>query len=514
MVQILVSASVKYQKSLFARLVMGSIVFFAIAGLYTAWTDSWSPFYQYTLLVHAIGGLIFIVPFFIYGSLHVRETGIRARMILLYALAGLGVMVSTLLTLIPGMIFFGIFLAWSPIRFWRKKVVSEKYGLAESVTLATGLILITTMIIMASTGIMIIGGPACYPGGRPFFTVHTLAAYAFIISLPIHLGAAWASPKTEPRLSIERRKKMFPGVVALAIFIVIGFFAANYKPEPSPKRGAQKSLAEKPQPPFGKTSFVLEDDQSFFPELIGNSHGCGGIQCHDTIVQQWLFSKHATTATSTTYRNALEKIIQAYGERSADGCDCCHAPAAMISNVRNFSPKVSYNEPTYDGVSCNVCHLVTGVKKESESRYSYQYAKPLKPYLYQYAKPGTFQRRIYELTIHCKPSHHRALYNRPKVFRSREYCLVCHPMSDASVRNDQYVTIRDIGCNVCHMYYFDRNYWGDLVRDHKYKIRFSGANPIHWDPSFFEDQQRMAEGRNKPARVYPDFAVLHPDRFH
>ncbi len=88
--------------------------------------------------------------------------------------------------------------------------------------------------------------------------------------------------------------------------------------------------------------------------------------CHADIHGYWKNSMHAYSFKDPIFRTAYDKAIQ-MAEGSRTLCLRCHAPATLIN--RDYDAK---REVTREGVTCDFCHSVTNISRQSEN-FAYEF---------------------------------------------------------------------------------------------------------------------------------------------
>jgi len=84
------------------------------------------------------------------------------------------------------------------------------------------------------------------------------------------------------------------------------------------------------------------------------SDTCGS--CHREIYRLWSGSAHAQALEDPVFLSAFRETVEREGEGVSRTCLSCHAPLAALLNDPRLEAKL-----TWEGVSCDVCHSMTGV---------------------------------------------------------------------------------------------------------------------------------------------------------
>lgn len=87
-------------------------------------------------------------------------------------------------------------------------------------------------------------------------------------------------------------------------------------------------------------------------------------QCHEKIYQQWRSSYHSQSASDPVFWEMFQRAVRDKGGRASAQCLTCHAPVATIrmeaSPVRPVSFPLGLTSVAKEGVTCDVCHTISG----------------------------------------------------------------------------------------------------------------------------------------------------------
>lgn len=139
---------------------------------------------------------------------------------------------------------------------------------------------------------------------------------------------------------------------------------------------------------------------------------CG--TCHIDIYQQW--SQAMMSQAYTHHWDEIEyfELAVKHAEKEEAvagvkaGCNGCHAPTALHAGDVP-PPRPSENSRANEGVSCDVCHTITGFKGEVPFNYNY------------IMKPG---RTKYGNRPGLESPHHKTEYS--EFITTGDFCGVCH----------------------------------------------------------------------------------------
>lgn len=173
-------------------------------------------------------------------------------------------------------------------------------------------------------------------------------------------------------------------------FLLISFYSVMMFPQKSTKHGELK----------------YEDFKT--PEFCGTA-------CHSDFYQQW---KQAMMSKSYTHHwDEIEyfKLAIPHAEKDAkvaevkDGCNGCHTPISFVAGDTP-PPKPELNSRANEGVSCEVCHSISGF--EGEIPFNFNYI--LKPGKTKFSNRGSgIQSPAHEIFV-------------SDLHRSGDFCGICH----------------------------------------------------------------------------------------
>ena len=125
--------------------------------------------------------------------------------------------------------------------------------------------------------------------------------------------------------------------------------------------------------------------------------------------EYWSESEHSRSATSPSYRAALDAAMEGALDKSAVQRNCvwCHAPTALVTGDYSLQRPI-----TREGVSCDFCHTVVDV----------DLSRPDHPFDLQ---PGKIKRGPLE---YAKSPYHETAYSALHK-ASPLLCAACHELS-------------------------------------------------------------------------------------
>ena len=170
--------------------------------------------------------------------------------------------------------------------------------------------------------------------------------------------------------------------------------------------------------------------------------------CHIDIYQQWTQSMMSQSYTHHWDEIEYFDLAVAHGEVDekfkpvADGCNGCHAPLAFLAGDVP-PPRPEANSRANEGVSCDVCHTITGFKGDVPFNFNY------------ISQPGRVK---YGTKPGLVSPHHET--RESDFMKQAEYCGTCHNEKspfDVWVKSTQLewkegpYAKEGVPCHQCHM---------------------------------------------------------------
>jgi len=221
-------------------------------------------------------------------------------------------------------------------------------------------------------------------------------------------------------------------------------------------------------------------------EAFESAQACG---CHAEFVEQWSTSMHAQAVTDPLYQYKLRKGNEQTGGTIGPFCETCHSPAAAMFGELGQD---EYSPVAMEGVTCDVCHQVTG------------HTEPIGNTSLVWTPDGV-KRGPHDDAV--SPAHATAY---SEIHTSAEICGSCHdvrhPGNDLLLegtytewKNGPYAA-EGILCQDCHMTPGPgvtkpnpgRSAAGAPEREHIYIMTFVGGNAGLGDPILAEERLRAA----------------------
>lgn len=356
---------------------MGGVVFLTLSGLFV-YLGAFSTLTQVMVLVHTVLGLVFLVPYAVYQTRHLKEH-------LRWALEVV------------------LLLGWLS-------------GLALAVSVVSGLV-VTWQAAMSYR---------ISPGWRE---THVVSSLSLIGLLGFHL--ALAAQRVAAR-QVFREPGSFRGWmvtygarcagVALAGMLATLGWRASYRPPPIENFELPRDYSYKYGPnPFAPSLARTSDDKPLHPKKLAGSKSCGTAGCHEEIYKEWQVSAHRWAAASPSFQAVQKVMAKNEGPESTRYCAGCHDPISLYSGSKNIYSEDLTSLGADEGVSCVSCHSLLKTDVKGNAAYV---IGPHERYMYELGD-GKLAKAVSDFLIRAMPKHHVGAYDRP-LYKSPEYCGACH----------------------------------------------------------------------------------------
>lgn len=374
-------------------------------------------FYIRMLLVHIVIGLLIVVPFLVFGILHMRNTKdrkIRRTVRLGYALFGV-----CLLVLVSGFLLLRI-----------EGLIDLKSPTGRS------------LVYWAHAGAPIVGGW--------LYWMHRLVGP----KMRWKQGLVWAGLAVGSAIGMVYWQSLDP-----RDWNVVGPAEGTKYFEPSLARTATGN-------------FISADT------LDMNGY-C--LKCHKGAHDDWSKSAHRFSSfNNPAYLASVAETREVSFERdgTVQGsrfCAGCHDPVPFFSGAFDDPKFDMLNHPTsQSGISCTVCHAITNVNS-NVGNADYTIEEPIH---YPFAKSeNALLQWVNNQLVKAKPSFHKKTFLKP-LHKSAEFCGTCHKVnlpfalnhykewlrgqnhydswllsgvSGHGARSFYYPETAQVDCNGCHM---------------------------------------------------------------
>ena len=162
-------------------------------------------------------------------------------------------------------------------------------------------------------------------------------------------------------------------------------------------------------------SETFEASGGIAPEAFAGSESCGTSGCHEEIYAEWAPSAHRYASRSTFFQFIQGAMAESNGAESTRYCAGCHDPISLFSGSKNIFHEDLSSPGADEGISCAVCHSVVRTDVEGNANYV---LSPPRRYLDESGFLGRFLIRAY-------PREHQVTYGRP-LLSTPEFCGACH----------------------------------------------------------------------------------------
>ncbi len=225
--------------------------------------------------------------------------------------------------------------------------------------------------------------------------------------------------------------------------------------------------------PFAPSLARTKSDHVMDPRLLSGSRSCGTSGCHEEIVKEWEPSAHRYAAMDKGFQAIQINMAKQNGPESTRYCGGCHDPISLFSGTKNLfidEQKLTSLHGFQEGVSCLACHAVRQVDVKGNANYTV--AMPTR-YLFEMEydeTPTPFNRVMRDFLVRSYPRQHVKDLSK-RLFKTPEYCAACHKQFiDKEINNLGWVQLQNqydnwrqshwnkpgdarktIECRECHM---------------------------------------------------------------
>src|ERR1041384_7155763 len=219
--------------------------------------------------------------------------------------------------------------------------------------------------------------------------------------------------------------------ISAAAFCLIGV-----RSHASGDSSKERTLPPAPTESFSPSNARTEDGHTIPVEQFFSAKRCAS--CHHDTHAAWSESLHRNAARAPFYRESVDILLRTRGIEFTRHCESCHTPIALFSgalNKNNPRQQAPFTALDDEGVSCAVCHSITGARLDGTGSFTIR-----RPALLA-KEDGTplFGNFTDEQILADVPAHKRAVM-RP-LLRQPEFCATCHKV-DAPPELNGYKHIR------------------------------------------------------------------------
>lgn len=325
-------------------------------------------FYQYMFLGHLALGLLLIVPFIVFGVVHMLNSWNRRN----------------------------------------RRAVRVGYALFAVCII----VLITGLLLMRVVGLFELKQP-------------TARWLVYWLHVGAPLAAGWlywlhrlAGPRIKWRIGLA-----YAGAVGV---VVLGMVLLHSQ---DPRRWNMAGPKEGKQ--YFEPSSAMTATGNFIPaNTLMMDNYC--LQCHKDAYEGWFHSAHHFSSFNNpayffSVRETREVALKRDGSVQASRwCAGCHDPVPFFSGAFDRADYDIVNDPTSQaGITCTVCHAITNVNS-TIGNADYTIEEPVH-YPFAFSENPLLQ-FINQQLIKAKPSFHKKTFLKD-FHRSAEFCSTCHKVN-------------------------------------------------------------------------------------
>ena len=322
-------------------------------------------FYAWMFLAHVVIGTLIVVPFLVFGIIHLRNT--KDRKIRRTVMIGYALFAVCLLVLISGFLLLRI-----------DGLIDLKSPLARSITYWAHVI--TPLV------------------GAWLFWMHRLVGP----KLRWKQGLLWAGLAAAAALGMVYWQSLDPRE-----WNVVG-----------PKEGTQYF-----EPSLARTA----TGNFISAETLDMNDYC--LKCHKDAHDEWSKSAHKFSSfNNPAYLASVAETREVSMKRDGNvkgsrWCAGCHDPVPFFSGAFDDPKFDMLNHPTsQSGISCTVCHAITHVNS-NRGNADYTIEEPIH---YPFASSdNAVLQWVNNQLVKAKPSFHKKTFLKP-LHKSAEFCGACH----------------------------------------------------------------------------------------
>jgi hypothetical protein len=221
--------------------------------------------------------------------------------------------------------------------------------------------------------------------------------------------------------------------------------------------------------PFAPSLANTATGGAYDPRSLGGSQSCGSSGCHEEIVREWEVSAHRYASMDAAFQAVQNVMAEQNGPVSTRYCGGCHDPISLFSGTKNiFAENLTGLIGYQEGISCIVCHAIQETDVKGNANYTL-----VQPQRYAYEmqeSDGPTALFLRDFLIRAYPKQHvESLSHR--LFKSPEFCAACHKQFiDAEINSVGWVQLqnqydnwrksrwnhpgdptRTVECRECHM---------------------------------------------------------------
>ena len=325
-------------------------------------------FYAWMFLIHIVVGLLIVIPFIVFGLIHMRNT--KDRKIRRTVMIGYALFAVCILVLVTGFLLTRV-----------EGLIDLKSPIARNV------------IYWAH-----VTGPVV--GGWLYF-MHRLVGP----KMRWKQGLVWAG---------------LAGATAIGMVMMQANDPRDWNTV-GPKEGVQYF-----EPSLARTA----TGNFISAEVLDMNDYC--LKCHKDAHDDWAKSAHHLSSfNNPAYLASVAETREAGMKRDGNVrgsrfCAGCHDPVPFFSGAFDDPTFDMLNHPTsQSGISCTVCHAITNVNS-TEGNADYTIEEPIH-YPFAQSKNELLQ-WVNNQLVKAKPSFHKKTFLKP-LHKTAEFCSTCHKVN-------------------------------------------------------------------------------------
>ena len=324
--------------------------------------------YLVMFLVHLALGLVLLVPFVVFGILHMMAT-------------------------------------------WKRRN-------RRAVTI--GYVLFGVSLAVLITGVLLVRIPGLFDLKQPLlrsilYWVHVIGPLVAVWLYCLH---RLAGRRIRWRVGLA-----YAGMVAI---VVLGAVIMHSQDPRNWHAAAPKEGAKYFEPSLARTN-----NTKWIPaRALDNDEYCK--KCHQDVYEDWFHSAHHFSSfNNPAYLASIRETRRVLMERDGNvkasrWCAGCHDPVPFFSGAFDNPDYDMVHDPTARaGVTCTVCHVITHINS-TRGNADYVIEEPLQ-YPFTYSDNPILQ-FINETLVKAKPEFHKKTFLKP-FHKKAEFCSVCHKVS-------------------------------------------------------------------------------------
>lgn len=316
-----------------------------------------------------------------------------------------------------------------------------------------------------------------------------------------HILSSWRHVRTNPNAREAVKPLALTGIIGPSFFLVsavvgllvaVGFSLGVSSFYSRAYYGDQDFFIDSPNVTFASSPMTAEPNVRYQSRFLGDSAGCGNIDCHPYVYDDWVQSRHRFSVTNA-YRRELEAAASVCGKRETLVCLGCHDPLSLLAGAGQDGRDLTTVDGRREGISCLVCHgLFASEARPANAAFVFRFPK----YYYQ----QDLSSLSYFLAL---IREHGQDFNAPGYADDRQ-CVACHnivflsgedrPINEwlgkSYHRQGKMIPAcrGDNGCLTCHMpQMLESEKPNSIVHHHHFK------KPVD-DPTVPEPTDRVANG--------------------